>query len=303
MYDTTDPRSTLSNLPTSGASLDRLYEAEYGLFYREPPTEDDAKGKSWYVRGQDFVVAYSEAEPGATFERTGQPDEYMVLLPDPDTPAIASAAGQTEQSGGYALFIMPPGDSRLTLDQGGRVVRIFSTQSPDLNGKCSNARAYAKQHDNIPAFTPWPAPPNGFRIRLYSLDVPIDGGRFGRIWRCTTLMVNIPAKQKGPRDLTKVSPHHHDDFEQGSLALMGIWKHHMRWPWAVDMNKWHDDVHAEVESPSVTVIPAQVIHTSTWHSDLNQLVDIFAPPRVDFSLKPGWVLNGDEYPLPSNVAV
>lgn len=303
MYDKTDPRSALAPAPASAPAVVELHEAQYGLFYRDPPVEEDADGRSWYLRGQNFILVYGEAAPGATLKRSGQPDEYMVLLPDPDTPATASAGEQVERTDGHALFVMPPGDSSITLDRGGRVVRIFSAEAPDLVARCANASAYAERHGNIPAFRPWPAPPDGFRIRMYGLDVPVEPGRFGRIWRCTTVMVNIPDRQRGPRDLSKVSPHHHDDFEQGSLALEGLWRHHMRWPWTVDMRDWREDEHAEVASPSLTVIPAQVIHTSTWHSpDANQLVDIFAPPRLDFSLKPGWVLNERDYPLPPGAA-
>jgi hypothetical protein len=301
MYDSSDPRSALAKsasaaTPAAGAMAD----AEYGLFYEDPPTSDDANGKTWLCRGQNFIVAYCEAQPGATFARDAQVDEYMVLAPDRDTPLVAEAGAQRETVDGYAVLIMPPGRSRLTLPNGGRVVLLYTTRSADLAAKCANAASYARPHPHIPALTSWPDPPGGFKIRVYSLDVPQAPGRFGRIYRCTTLMLNVPYVNVGPRDLTKVSPHHHDDFEQGSLALSGDWQHHMRWPWGVDMNEWRADVHVAVRAPSLTVIPPPAIHTSTWSAPGdNHLVDVFAPPRVDFSRNRGWVLNEAEYPLPS----
>ncbi len=167
----------------------------------------------------------------------------------------------------------------------------------------ANAAAYAEQHATIPPLESWPAPPSGYKIRVYTLDVTIEPGQFGRIWRCTTFMINVPPVAKTPRDPKKLSPHSHDDFEQCSLILSGTYVHHMRWPWGVDSTGWHDDVHAVVETPSVTIIPAQVIHTSVCGEGDSQLIDIFSPPRVDFSMKPGWVRNDDEYPMPKSVAV
>jgi hypothetical protein len=52
-------------------------------------------------------------------------------------------------------------------------------------------------------------------------------------------------------------------------------------------------------SPSVTIIPPPALHTSqSLATGTNHLIEIFAPPRLDFSRKPGWVFNADECQMP-----
>jgi hypothetical protein len=304
MYDPSDPRSRMAaaaSAPQSAAPV-RFAAADYGLFYETEPQLAEHGARTWLTRGQNFLVGHSEVDAGGSLSRGSQPDEYVLLLPDRGTPAIVEANGERLQVEGFSLIILPPGSSRITLPKGGRATRIFSTHSADLAAICSNADSYAEAHPNVTPLDPWPDPVGGFRIRAYSLDVPPTPGRFGRIFRCTTMMVNYLDPQHGPRDITKLSPHHHNDFEQGSLALDGAYTHHLRWPWTTDLNAWRDDEHAYVRSPSLTVIPPPAIHTSRgMEAGLNQLVDIFSPPRVDFSNQ-GWVLNADEYPMPGSVA-
>ena len=300
MYDTTDPRSRLANPGASSpATASGFAAAEYVKFYEIDPQETGAEGKSWFARGQNFIVALTEAEPGATLERRDQLDEYVVLLERPETEVDVSAGGESVSVPGYSIVMVPPGDSRIVAPKGGRIVRLFTTKSADLAAKCANAEAYAEPHPHIPPFQPWPEPAGGYRIRHYSLDVPDQEGRFGKIFRCTTFMVNFFAPALEPRDTTLLSPHHHDDFEQCSLALEGSYMHHIRWPWTKDMSTWREDDHELCGSPSVCVIPPPSIHTSRWLDEKrNQLVDIFSPPREDFSNQKGWVLNADDYPMP-----
>lgn len=305
MYDKSDPRSVLAAPKSDAPSGSTAMPASYGLYYEEKPADDDATGRSWYTRSQNLIVNYIEARPGASFSRTGQVDEYMIVLPDEGTPWEAVAGGKSAQGAGHQIIIVPPGDSKITVPKGGRVVRLFSTQSPDLNARCANAAAYATPDPSHPPYKAWPAPPDGYKLRVYDLVKERKPGQMGPIWRCTTIMLNFPPPGGGPRDVTKMSPHSHYDFDQCSLVLAGSFIHHMRWPWGLNKNDWREDVHALVGAPSATMIPARVIHTSEAQKpgpEGNRMADIFSPPRLDFSLQKGWVKNADEYPLPEDAS-
>lgn len=267
--------------------------------YAEAPQQSGADGtRTWITRGANFVVALSDAQAGATFERVDQLDEYMVLLA-PGAAAVVEAGGARIESGGDALFIVPPGASRVTATGAGRITRIFTRRAADLCALARNAALYADGAPEVAPAEPWPDPVGGFRLRHYPLEKYLQPVTFGRLFRSTNLMVNVFEPTSTPRDPKKLSPHAHGDFEQGSLSLSGRVVHHLRTPWTADSTTWQPDAHEAFESPALLVIPANLIHTTQYiGGGPNWFVDIFCPPRVDFSEKPGWVRNADEYPMP-----
>ncbi len=294
-----DPRASLAAYAPSSIS-DAFAGAEFVRFYETLAQHATPEMEIWYARGQNFVVAYVEAQAGALIDRSSQPDEYVVLQPDCTTAVEIAWDGVSTSVAGYSIAFVPAGASTVRVRQAGRLVLLFSSASPDLCAQCCNKASYEHAHPHLSPFAPWPHANGDACVRQYSLDVPDDPGRFGRIWRCSTFMVNVLPTQIGPRDVTQLSPHHHDDFEQCSLALEGEFMHHLRWPWTSNLHNWRADEHAHCASPSIAVIPPKATHTSRGMLDgINQLVDIFSPPRMDFSLKPGWVLNADDYPLPT----
>jgi hypothetical protein len=250
------------------------------------------------LRGQNFVLNYIEAQVESVFVRHAQPDEYALIVPDADMAIEVRTSKERVEVSGSSVVFVPAGYSQVRAQVSGRIVRLVTSRSRDMAAKCLNAQSYDEAHPYIPPFEEWPDAPGEPKIRAYPLVAPPEPGRFGSIYRCSTFMINAIDPLRGMRDATRMSPHHHDDFEQCSLAVEGSFVHYIRWPWTTNLEHWRKDESELCEAPSAVVIPPRAIHTSrAVGSGLNRLIDIFCPPRLDFSERPGWVLNDDDYPL------
>jgi len=298
-YAADDIRSRLTtSTPTRAVDVSTpIRRAQWIEFHSFTPTVVGPNGsRTWIARAANLVIAYTEARAGDVFARAAQPDEYAVLMYSSSAPVTVSTAGRTESVSEEAFVVVPPGDSEIRVDGDGTLIRLFSNRAEDLCASAVNAAAYAEPDERVAPLAPWPDPVGGFALRVYRLaDTPIAEGRFGRIFRTTNLMVNFLAEEPKPRDVRKLSPHHHDDFEQVSLAVKGRFMHHIRYPWGPDSTRWRPDESREIATPSICVIPPPTVHTTQGVGPHQQLIDIFSPPREDFSAS-GWVLNADDYP-------
>ena len=269
-------------------------------FAQAPPQLREADGApTWIVRAANFVVAVTRASRGTRLVRGAHPDEYVIVTPL-DLAARVSAGGQDVQAVPDSLSIVPPGQSEVIAEGEGYLYRIFSNRADDIAALSSNSSIYAHDVPGVARLEPWPDPIGGFRLRTYPLAEEHAGNALGRIYRCTTLMLNVLEPFSGPRDTSALTPHLHEDFEQGSLTLSGAYEHCLRTPWGADRGGWKPDLIVPCGSPSLTVIPAGTIHTTVWHDTGGRMIDIFAAPRADFSARPGWVRNAADYPVPKD---
>jgi hypothetical protein len=295
-------RTPTPHLQESAVTNKAARQASVACFDKMAPQETDAAGtRTWITRGGNFVVAVSRVTPGSTLARADNADEYMVILP-PGTKATIKAGSEEIEAGGDSLTIVPPGPSVVTARSDGLIARIISNQAKDLLDKAWNADTYADGAPELAPVQPWPDPVDGFKLRHYPLAPYADpkGERIQpRLFRSTNMMVNLFAHYHSRRDTAALSPHWHEDFEQASLTLHGTWVHHLRWPWNANLADWRPDNHDEIPTPSVIIIPANVVHTSRdVGTGESSLYDIFCPPRLDFASKPGFVINEKEYPMP-----
>lgn len=299
MTTTTDPRNSL---PTNAAGVDRsmpVARAEY-LDFAGLTSDSCPAGATWTVRGQNALIHYLRPNSRGEFVTATFDSETALILTGEAAAVTVTWNGSITETTGHGLVVIPPGKVNVTNAGTADLALLVRTDEQGWNVAAANAPSYDEPHPRVAPATPWPEPAGGERVRTYHVkDIEPEPGRFGRIFRTRSFMVNFLPTQNGPRDKTKLSPHYHDDFEQYSLATAGSYLHHIRTPWVTDSSQWVDDEHVEVGSPSVAIIPPPTVHTSEARgSDTNVLIDIFSPPRLDFSAKAGWVLNADDYPQP-----
>lgn len=301
-YTADDPRATLSTTRTAPPSAGGLIAAPEFLDFSisAPSLVTPAGSEQWIVRGQNFVLIYTQPVAGDLLWNATLRSEQVVLLIGADS-AIHGTADGAHDVAGPALAVVPPGASTLTSTGTGPIVQLIQSDEAEWAAKASNADSYRTPHPVVAPLEPWPKPVGGYSWRTYAMaDVPEDPKRFGRLFRTRAFMVNFLKASDGPRDPHRMSPHSHADFEQCSLVVAGTYVHHIQTPWGTDAAVWRAEDHARVGSPSVAVIPPPTIHTSrSIGHGANHLIDIFAGPRADFSAKPGWVLNAAEYPSPN----
>jgi mannose-6-phosphate isomerase-like protein (cupin superfamily) len=250
---------------------------------------------SWAYRAQNFVVVVSWVGAGQVLEEEGVADESILLVMDGTSVDVSADGSAPETVAEPAVVVVPATGLRITCHTAGYIVRVYSTRDARTAERALNAAAYATANPALIGL-PDTAPPAGETLRVHRLSqVPAVAGRFGRIFRTSSLMVNWFEPQIGPRDTDQLSPHSHDDFEQGSVTMAGEYVHHIRRPWTPRLREWRPDEHVHVHSPSVTIIPPGNIHTTRAIGDgVHHLIDVFAPPRADF-IENGWVINQPDY--------
>jgi mannose-6-phosphate isomerase-like protein (cupin superfamily) len=269
-------------------------EPSIGRYYDEAPQLDGNGVRSWITRGANFAIVVSAGEAGSSFSGTARDEQFVYAL---EGGVRITAGNDTETLGVEDLAIVPPGNWTIHFDQPGHVVQQITADEP-LVKHAANAASYADGAPEVAKTVPWPEPVGGYKLRRYSTLEAYARGGMVHAFRTRKLMMVPYARFLEPRDETQLSPHSHADFEQGSVALEGEWLHHLRVPWTPDRRTWRPDVHLQVGSPSTTIIPAGVIHTSQGIAGEGmRLVDVFAPPRLDFSER-GWVDNAADYPMP-----
>ena len=249
------------------------------------------------MRAQNFIVEWVEA--GASAFEVESPAEMLLVLPDAGA-TVSPLAPQGEPvvvPGKGHVCVVAAGRFRVQLASPG-TCSVIASSRPDIDpASVINDSAYAQLDARIkPTGRPFQRQPGAPLVTVFNMaqvPAPASNPRL-KMLQTDTLSINW-VEYHGVRDRKALSPHSHSDLEQGSLALAGDFVHHLRVNWGKDANLWRDDEHLAAPSPSLAVVPVDLVHTTEGVGDGHHLLlDVFSPPREDFIAK-GWVHNAGDY--------
>ena len=260
----------------------------------QPQPALSAASAQWSGRGQNFLVSWNYAGASGVSIEADSADEIMLMVLN----AAISIAGGSKAADAPArsICILPPGKWQLQLEPQATCVVLTSLRE-GAKTNAVNESAYEPRDARIaPVGEPYKVLKDGSDIRVFSIDSVSASKDKPRLKMLQTATMSINwVEYQGPRNREALSPHSHKSFEQGSLALAGDFMHHLRVEWGENANLWQEDKHAVLNSPSLLVVPVQLIHTTEGVGEGHHLlIDVFSPPRADFIAK-GWVFNSGDY--------
>ncbi|MBJ6133931.1 hypothetical protein JAU75_13880 [Ochrobactrum sp. Q0168] len=246
------------------------------------------------ARGKTFLVEWLDAIADEAKVQRSTDDETIAVFPS-NSGGVITIAGVTTMVSGRSIVIVPAGQYVLRAEKGGTIILLSPLRRGVVHSPALNEDDY---DDNSCEGMVSVAETGASSAQLQVIPVddivpPADKPRL-KIIRSRTMSVSW-IEYEGLRDRTKLSPHDHTNFEQGSLAIEGAFIHHLRVPWGPDATIWRDDMHLHAAPRSLCVIPPRMIHTTEGEGGGKHiLLDIFAPAREDFVSK-GWVFNQHSY--------
>lgn len=272
-------------------------ERGFADFHAHDPEIRNA-GRHWLMRSHNFSVEWMELPAGApAVEFDSDFESLMIVSRGAVRLASAQATAPLIDVPQHAVAIVPPGRHLLSTSAEARLVLIASQRGDIARRRVLNAEGNEPPDPRVL--------PAG---RLYRRRQPLDGAQVLpiaavmasadkprlKMLQTETLSLNL-VEYDGPRDRSELSPHSHASFEQGSLAIEGDFVHHLRVSWGSDAGLWREDEHLHAPSPSLLVVPVEMIHTTEGvGAGHHFLVDVFSPPRGDFIDK-GWIFNAADY--------
>ncbi len=266
------------------------------VVFAEAPAEEAPGATIRRARGQNFLVDWIEAT-GAAPVAIESGAEAMLLLPGAGA-TIIGEAGEVAAPG-RSVCLLPPGRHQV-MPAGRATMLLLRSDAPASHyTSAANAAAYQPPDPRVaPPGPPWTCRRAGIGVVDVDRMAPASGRPRLKMLQSATMSINW-VEYDGVRDRTQLSPHSHDDFEQGSLAIFGDFVHHLRVAWGPDATRWREDVHLQAPAGSLAIVPPGLIHTSEGlGAGRHLLIDVFCPPRSDF-IEKGWVANSGDYTPPT----